>query len=170
MKLDVRKITGLAVLIAINIILGKISIGPAFASVNFGFIALVVAGYLYGVKLTMLAAVLANILTFTVMGSGTFSFWFLLPSLLAGASYGLLNKSTLFRVVVVNIMVIVGVSFLLNTGLIAYVYHLDYESLLVTRVFKMIASLIVQIMITYVLLKHTAIVTLKDKLYQTRRI
>lgn len=165
MKLNIHKITGIAVLIAINIILGKISICPAFASVNFGFIALVIAGYLYGIKLTMLAAVLANMLAFTIMGSGSFSFWFLIPSLLAGAVYGLLNKPTIWRIVFVNLLVIVGISFFLNTSLIASVYHLNYESLLITRIFKMIASLIVQVIVTYVLLKHTAIINLKHKIY-----
>lgn len=165
MNLNIHKITGIAVLIAINIILGKISIGPAFASVNFGFIALVIAGYLYGIKLTMLAAVLANMLAFTIMGSGSFSFWFLIPSLLAGAAYGLLNKPTIWRIIFVNLLVIIGISFFLNTSLIASVYHLNYESLLTTRIFKMIASLIVQVIVTYVLLKHTAIINLKHKIY-----
>ena len=119
-------------LIAINIILGKISVGPAFSAVNFGFISLVLAGYLYGVKLTMLAAVLANLLAFTIMGSGAFSFWFVIPAAIAGATYGLLHKPSLFRIFIVNIVVVVGVSFLFNTSLIAYVddknIQDDYES------------------------------------------
>lgn len=163
MNLSIQKVTGVAMLIAINIILGKISVGPAFAAVNFGFIALVLAGYLYGVKLTILAAVLANLLTFTIMGSGAFSFWFVIPAALAGATYGLLYQPSLLRIFIVNIVVVVGVSFLLNTSLIAYVYHLNYEILLTTRIFKMIASLIVQTIVTYVLLKHTAIINLKKQ-------
>ncbi|CUW06318.1 hypothetical protein GCM10025878_00890 [Leuconostoc gasicomitatum] len=150
-------------LIAINIILGKISVGPAFAAVNFGFISLVLAGYLYGVKLTMLAAVLANLLAFTIMGSGAFSFWFVIPAAIAGATYGLLHKPSLFRIFIVNIVVVVGVSFLFNTRLIAYVYHLNYEALLTTRIFKMITSLIVQVIVTYMLLNHTAMINLKKQ-------
>lgn len=150
-------------LIAINIILGKISVGPAFAAVNFGFISLVLAGYLYGVKLTMLAAVLANLLAFTIMGSGAFSFWFVIPAAIAGATYGLLHKPSLFRISIVNIVVVVGVSFLFNTRLIAYVYHLNYEALLTTRIFKMITSLIVQVIVTYMLLNHTAMINLKKQ-------
>ncbi|CAM3125809.1 folate family ECF transporter S component [Leuconostoc gasicomitatum] len=150
-------------LIAINIILGKISVGPAFSAVNFGFISLVLAGYLYGVKLTMLAAVLANLLAFTIMGSGAFSFWFVIPAAIAGATYGLLHKPSLFRIFIVNIVVVVGVSFLFNTSLIAYVYHLNYEALLTTRIFKMITSLIVQVIVTYMLLNHTAMINLKKQ-------
>lgn len=169
MKLDIHKVTGIAVLIAINNILGKVSIGPSFASVNFGFIALVIAGYLYGPQLTMLAAILSNILAFTIMGNGAFSFWFLIPSLLAGATYGLLTKPTLFRIITVNIIVVIGISFLFNTSLIAFVYNLNYESLLATRVLKMIASLTVQIIITHILLTHTAITNLKYKIIPIKR-
>lgn len=170
MKLSIHKVTGIAVLIAINIILGKLSIGPSFASVNLGFIALIIAGYLYGVKLTMLAAVLANLLAFTVLGNGSFSFWFLLPALLAGASYGLLNKPTLLRIIIVNATVVVGISFLLNTGLIAYVYRLNYESLLATRIFKMFVGLVVQIAVSYIMLKHSAIISLKKQIYNINNI
>ncbi|MBP5841255.1 folate family ECF transporter S component [Lactiplantibacillus plantarum] len=165
MKLDIHQISEISVLIAINIILGKFSIGPAFASVNFGFIALVIAGYLYGTRLTMLAAGLANLLAFTIMGSGSFSVLFLLPALLAGGTYGLLKKPTLIRIFMVNIIVVVGISFFLNTGLIVYVNHLNYGSLLATRVFKMMVSLIVQITLTYMLLRHSAIKNLKHKLH-----
>lgn len=165
MRIDVHKITGIGVLIAINIVLGKLSIGPAFASVNFGFIALVVAGYLYGIKLTMILAVMANLVAFTFMGSGSFSFLFLLPAFLAGGAYGLLKKPTLIRIILVNVFVVVGISFFLNTSLISYVYHLSYRPLLVTRIFKMIASLIVQIIITSILLKNSGIKNLKNKLF-----
>lgn len=167
MKLSITNITGIAVLIALNIVMGKISIGPAFANINLGFIALVVSGYLYGVKLTMLTAALANILAFTFMGSGSFSFLFLFPALLAGATYGLLKTPTLLRIFLVNVVVVVGISFLLNTSLISYVYHLNYGTLLVARIFKMIVGLIVQIFVTHLLLKHSGIQNLKQKVLVT---
>ena len=97
------------------------------------------------------------------MGSGAFSFWFVIPAAIAGATYGLLHKPSLFRIFIVNIVVVVGVSFLFNTRLIAYVYHLNYEALLTTRIFKMITSLIVQVIVTYMLLNHTAMINLKKQ-------
>lgn len=163
MHLNVRQITSLAVLIAFNIILGKISIGPIFASVNFGFIALVLAGYFYGIRLTALAAVLANLLAFTIMGKGSFSILFLLPAVLAGGAYGFLQKPTLTRIIVVNTVVVVGISFLLNTFLITYTNHLDFQSLLGARTIKMVVSLLVQIIISYLLLSNPAITNLKKK-------
>lgn len=164
MKLNIYNITGIAVLVALNIILGKISIGPTFASVNFGFIALTICGYLYGIKLTALAAVLANLLAFTIMGSGSFSILFLIPAILAGIAYGFLNKPTLWRIIIVNLIVVVGISFFINTNLISFVYKLNYTALLSTRVFKMITALIVQITVSYLLLKQSAFKNLKVKI------
>ncbi|MGX7051695.1 folate family ECF transporter S component [Leuconostoc palmae] len=165
MKFTVYHISSTAVLVALNIILGKISIGPSFASVNLGFIALIICGYLYGIRLTILTAVIANLLAFTIMGHGTFSILFIIPALLAGATYGILQKLTLWKIIVVNVVVVVGISFFINTHLIAYVYHLNYTALLSTRLFKMIASLIVQIIVTYFLLKQSAIKNFKTKLH-----
>ncbi|MDN6028599.1 MAG: folate family ECF transporter S component [Lactobacillus sp.] len=163
MKLKTKQVAGIAVLIALNIILGKFSIGPAFASVNLGFMALVIAGYLYGIKLTMLAAVLANLLAFTIMGSGAYSVVFLLPALLAGGAYGFLAKPTLLRIILVNLVVVIGISFFLNTGLIVYVNHLNYEALLASRVIKTLVSLPVQIGLSYFILRHNAIKGLRRK-------
>lgn len=164
MKLSINKMTQMAVLIAINIILGKISIGPAFAQVNFGFVALVVAGYFYGPKLTCITAGLSNIIAFTILGSGAFSIWFLIPAFLAGASYGLLIKPSILRIILVNIIVVVGIIFLLNSILIALVYHMQYAPLLATRIIKTIVSLIIQIIVSILLLKNSAIIRLKNKI------
>lgn len=161
---NVRKITILSILIALNIILGKLSFGPEFAKVNLGFIALIISGFLYGSRATLVVAGLANVLTFTLLGNGTFSFWFLIPALLAGATYGLLNKPTWIRIILVNVVVMVGISFILNTWLIAAIYHLDYSALLSVRIIKMIVSLLFQIILSFILLRNRVFQQFKDKL------
>ena len=70
-KLDVRTITLSALLVAIQIVLNKISIGdPAIFKIGIGFLGTALIGYLTGPWLGGVILVLVDIISNTVFSSG----------------------------------------------------------------------------------------------------
>lgn len=159
-----KKIAGLAVLLAIHVLLSRIAIGPDFAKISLAFIPLVIAGYFYGSVANMFMCMLANIIVFTIFSTGTFSPFFLFSAALAGLVYGLLKKPTITRIVLVNLVVVVGISFFLNTAIISFSYHVPLEGLLLSRAIRTTITLVIQIAISIPLLKNSAIQQFKNKM------
>ena len=90
-KLDVRTVTMSALLIAIQIVLNKISIGdPAILKIGIGFLGTALIGYLTGPWLGGVILVLVDIISNTVFSSGGgffpgFTFSAFISGIIAGA-------------------------------------------------------------------------------------
>mgnify|MGYP002238145381 CR=1 FL=1 len=72
-EMNARLLSTSALLLALDVILYKIAIGPAYFQVTFGFLSMALMGYLYGPIWAGLLETLSNTLNFTIFGSGTFS-------------------------------------------------------------------------------------------------
>ena len=159
-RFTTRELTVSAVLSALNILITKfVTLGPHIYSINLGFVALICAGYFLGPLRMVLFCLVANVISNVIFNSGTpYSFIFLLPSAIAGLTYGMLyyNKS-LISSLLVNTVVVVGISFLLQTAVLSYTLHRPYFELLSLRIPRTIAMLIVYNVVGYLILQQPII-------------
>ncbi|EGP5031261.1 ECF transporter S component, partial [Enterococcus faecium] len=88
-EMNARLLSTSALLLALDVILYKIAIGPAYFQVTFGFLSMALMGYLYGPIWAGLLETLSNTLNFTIFGSGTFQVAFLITAFLGGFINGL---------------------------------------------------------------------------------
>ncbi|MGH2072863.1 ECF transporter S component [Enterococcus faecium] len=88
-EMNARLLSTSALLLALDVILYKIAIGPAYFQITFGFLSMALMGYLYGPIWAGLLEMLSNTLNFTIFGSGTFQAAFLITAFLGGFINGL---------------------------------------------------------------------------------
>ena len=88
-KMNLLVLTTSAFLLALDVILYKIAIGPAYFQLSFGFLSMACIGYLYGPIWGGLLEMISDILSFTIFGSGAFQIAFLLTAFLGGFIDGL---------------------------------------------------------------------------------
>lgn len=81
-EMNARLLSTSALLLALDVILYKIAIGPAYFQITFGFLSMALIGYLYGPIWAGLLEMLSNTLNFTIFGSGTFQAAFLITAFL----------------------------------------------------------------------------------------
>ncbi|MQS75764.1 folate family ECF transporter S component [Companilactobacillus halodurans] len=155
--ISVQEITWMALLIALQMVLSKLSIGSNTLKVGFSFIAIGLLGYYFGPFKAAIANVLADIISNTVLPSAGGFFWgFTFSALVAGVIYGFMlynHKVTLWRAFVTVFLITLIVNTGLNTLWIHMMTNVPYIALLVPRLVKEAFSLIYQTGLLYIVLK-----------------
>ena len=155
--ISVQEVTWMALLIALQMVLGKLSIGSNTLKVGFSFIAIALMGYYLGPYKAAIANVLADIIGHTVLASGSsFFFGFTLSALVAGLIYGYMlhnHKVTVLRTFITVLLITVIVNTAMNTLWIQMMTNLPVMTLLVPRLAKEAFSLVYQTGLLYIVLK-----------------
>ncbi|WP_125761685.1 folate family ECF transporter S component [Companilactobacillus hulinensis] len=155
--ISVHELTWMALLIAMQMVLSKMSIGSNTLKVGFSFIAIGLMGYYFGPYKAAIANVIADIISNVVMPASTGFFWgFTFSALVAGLIYGFMlynHKVTVWRVFLTVLLITVIVNTLLNTLWIQMITNLPYMTLLIPRLLKEAFSLVYQTGLLYIVLK-----------------
>jgi len=154
---NVQEITWMAVLMALQMVLSRLSIGSNTLKVGFSFIAIGLLGYYFGPIKAALANVIVDIISNVVMAPAGGFFWgFTFSALVAGLIYGFMlhnHKVTILRSLITVVLITVIVNTGLNTLWIHMMTQLPYVTLLVPRLVKEAFSLVYQTGLLYIVLK-----------------
>ncbi|MQS89336.1 folate family ECF transporter S component [Companilactobacillus mishanensis] len=156
-SITVHELTWMALLIAMQMVLSKLSVGSGILQVGFSFIAIGLMGYYFGPIKAMFANAAADIIANVLLPTGGGFFWgFTLSALVAGLIYGFMlynRKVTLLNVFLTVLLITVVINTLMNTFWISMMTHNPFWVMLLTRLPKEGISLIYQTGILYFILK-----------------
>ncbi|KRL42836.1 hypothetical protein FD29_GL001487 [Companilactobacillus mindensis DSM 14500] len=152
-----QEVTWMALLIAMQMVLSKLSIGSNTLKVGFSFIAIGLLGYYFGPFKAAVANVLADVISNVVMpSSGGFFLGFTFSALVAGVIYGYMlynHKVTILRTFITVLLITVIVNTGMNTLWIHMMTNVPYPALLIPRLTKEAFSLVYQTGLLYIVLK-----------------
>ena len=146
----------MALLVAISVVLQRLSIGTTIAQVGFGFIGTVLLGKFFGAFWGGTAAGVADIISAAIFGvQGGFFPGFTLSAILAGVIYGFFfynQKNAIWKIVVATLLVTILVNVVLNTYWLHMMYGMDFRVALIQRVPKELIVPWLQMGITWLVL------------------
>lgn len=135
-KFDTKMLVTAALLIALQIILSRFcSINAWNIKIGFSFVAVFVAGYLYGPYFGAIVAGVSDVLGATLFPSGAFFPGFTLTSILSGLLFGLLlhKEQSPLRILATVAIDQLVLSLILNTYWISILYGSPFLPLMATR-------------------------------------
>ena len=171
-RFTTRQMTLASMLIALQVVLGKLSVGdPAVVKVGLGFIATALIGYFLGPWIGGLAMVINDLISNTILSSGTLFFpGFTLSALISGVIAGMFlynQKVTWQRALVYEFFQIL-VTNVIFTTLWIYLMSLSSSStgrtfmaLLSVRLPKEIVTWPIEALIVFVILRQVAKIDLR---------
>lgn len=146
----------LGLLVAINIVLQKISFGPATVKVGLGFIGNIMLGYYFGPFWGGIGGMLTDLLTSALFGfEGGFFPGFTLSAIVGVVIYGffLYQKPVkLWRIAVATILVTIIVNIVMNTYWLHILYGMNLKAAFMQRILKELIVPWIQIIVGYVVL------------------
>ena len=155
-EMNARLLSTSALLLALDVILYKIAIGPAYFQITFGFLSMALMGYLYGPIWAGLLEMLSNTLNFTIFGSGTFQAAFLITAFLGGFINGLFlyhKKINLPSVIAAQLLIMIPVSLFINSLLMSVLFGADFKVIFLGRFIRNMIRIPIQIMVVYSFIK-----------------
>lgn len=125
--------------------------GPTIR-ISFTFVAMAIAGYLYGWKFGALTALIADLIGMWLYPKGPFFIGFTLAATVAGALYGLLHqrkgKDLMLWVVIVTILNVLINHVIINSLSLAYILNVPVITLMAPRLIKALIDIPLNIIIT----------------------
>ena len=159
-----RKLVLLSLIICLQVILSQF-LGLTLPTMRFSFtfLAMALAGYLFGWKSSMLAAIISDLIGIWLFPKGPFFIGFTIASAASGLFYGLLyeKKNLLKWSINANVLVNVVSHLLINSYSLTFITHAPLSAFMVPRLIKMIIELPINIYLTYIFLKLPFIQKLK---------
>lgn len=146
-KLNVRSVSVIGILVAMEIILARFSIHTWNLKIGFTFIPIVVAAILYGSIAAGLVGAIGDVVSAILFPVGAYFPGFTLTAFLTGAVFGwcFRKKVSVFNVVFSVLVVQILISQFLNTYWISFLYGSPYGVLFMTRIYQTAAMSVVQI-------------------------
>ena len=137
-KLTTRTLSLAAFLIALNVILGKLSVGSeSLVKISFGFIGTMLLGYFLGPWLGGVAKILYDLIANTLLAtSSQFFIGFTLTAFISGVIAGMFlhdQKITWQRLAAYEVVQMLVTNIFFNTLWIHVLYHAPWAALLAVR-------------------------------------
>lgn len=170
-RLRTKQLTMLGILIALQLVISRFSLGTATVKVGFTFLIVGIIAKWYGPAWGMLVAIFTDVIGSLINGYGYF--WgFTLSAVLGAAIYGFsfYKQQTIswLRVIITVSIVLVVVNVILNTLWVAMIGNIHNSgtiiSLLWIRIIKQIIFLPIQSILLYFLLNNQTIQQLHQKI------
>lgn len=165
LRLNLQDLVILALLVAINIVLQKLQIGPAYLKVGLGFIGLTMLGYYFGPIWGAIGAGISDLLMSAVFGvEGGFFPGFTLSAMVAALIYGLFfykQEIKIWKIIVATLLVTAIVNILLNTYWLHILYGLNLKAAFLSRILKELIVPWLQMIIIYIVLNALQRVKIK---------
>ncbi len=166
-KLDIRQFVVLALLMGLDLALGKLTVGTNVLKVSFVFVAMSLIAKWYGPIWTMFIAAILDVVNATIVNpSGTFFLGFTLSAIVAAFIYALFYYEQLhvswlrilMAVGLITLVVHVGLNTVWLFIMYSHVHTVDsFITLLIPRAIKSAMMYPIQVIITYAFLNNTAV-------------
>lgn len=167
-RLSLQETVFLGILVAVDIVLQKLSFGPVMVKVGFGFIGASLLGYFFGPWWASAGALACDLLSSALFGQeGGFFIGFTISAMAAAAIYGAFyyeRPVKIWRIAAATLLVTVIVNILLNTLWLHLMYGLAWKAALITRLPKELVVPWIQIAVSYLLLQALAPIDTKKLL------
>lgn len=163
-RMNVRTVTLLSVLIAMEIVLSRfLSIHTWNTKIGFSFVPVVMAAMLFGAMEAGVVAAFGDIIGAMMFPVGAYFPGFTLTAFLNGVVYAILlkKKQSLGKIILAVLIVQITGSLLLNTYWISVLYGSPYWPLFFTRIYQTLVMSFVQVAVILVL-SHNVIPRLKN--------
>ena len=154
---NTRSLVGVAMLCAINIVIGQFSItlSPT-QKIGFSFLSVGVSGMLYGPVLTGMAGIINDLIKFLLKPTGSFMIGFTLIEGLQGMFYGLFlyrHKISLPRVFLTRLFITVLLNLVMTPFFLWLYYGNSFIVLVGGRLVKNLISLPITTAVQFMLLR-----------------
>lgn len=156
-RMNVRTVTLLGVLIAMEIVLSRfLSIHTWNTKIGFSFVPVVVAAMLFGAMEAGIVAAFADIIGAMMFPVGAYFPGFTLTAFFNGVVYAMLikKKASAGRIILAVLIVQIAGSLFLNTYWISVLYGSPYWPLFFTRIHQTFVMSLVQIAVILVLSRN----------------
>lgn len=155
-QLNLQQLVVLGLMVAISIILQKLSIGNQFVHVGFGFIATVLLARYFGPVWGGIGAGVADALNAAIFGvQGGFFIGFTISAISAAVIYGIFffdQPIKVWKIIVATLLVTIIVNVLMNTTWISIMYGQNFYAALSMRISKELISPWIQMVIIWIVL------------------
>ena len=151
---NLRKIIILGILIAIQLLLGRFTIGYKIIQISFTFIPMFLMGKWFGPLWTGIACGVASAINIFIGGEGLLALPFIISAVLGGVMTGWFfyqHRATWLRTIVYQVLVMIIINLILNTLLLRIIYCDHWPVLLTLRPIKELIETPIQIVIIYIL-------------------
>lgn len=153
-SINTKKLTIMALLIATEVVLGRLGIMTPIVSINFSFVPLVVNAILFGPVAAAISSGLADIIGSMMMpqGLGTYFPGYTISAILTGFSYGLIlhrKPKNLGRIIVACLFTSIVISLGLSTYWVYVMTGKGYLAILVTRTIQIALLIPIKIFVIY---------------------
>lgn len=165
-KNKVKVLVNVALLVAMEVVLARfLSINTPIVRIGFGFVPIAICGMMYGPVLAGVAGAMGDIIGATLFPTGAYFPGFTVSAALTGIVFGLFlykrkgNLPQLAGAVASNCL---GVSLLLSTLWLSFLFGTPYMQLLPTRIVQNLIMIPVQFIILRLLQKPIGVYVRKQ--------
>lgn len=160
MKNNLRQLTTMALLIAINVILTRfLAIQTPIVRIGFTFLPIVISAILYGPWMAGVGAAIADVIGMMVFPTGAYFPGFTLTAFLTGLVFGFAfykKEIGWGRIIIANLIVCLALNLGLDTVWLLIITGKGFAALLVPRIIKCAIMIPVQVLVTSAVVnKHT---------------
>jgi len=165
-KLDTLSMVTMGVLMALQLVVSRFSVGNNFIKVSFTFLIVALIAKWFGPWWGMLTAAVVDVIG-TLMTGGPFFIGFTVSAVLGSLIYAVFlyrQPVSWWRVIGASVLIALLVNTLLNTLWVTIMYQTPFWSLLPVRALKELIVTPVQIVLVYLLLKSQVIQMIQARL------
>lgn len=165
-KLNTLSMVTLSFLMAVQLILGRFTVGNQFIRFGFAFLVMALIAKWFGPLWGIMTAAMIDLVG-TLLSGGPFFIGFTLSAILSSFIYAALlyqRPVTWRRVIIAQVLIMLVVDLVLNTLWIAIMYHTAIWALLPIRILKQLIVTPIQILLLYPLLKSQVIQGIQERL------
>ncbi|WP_413627886.1 folate family ECF transporter S component [Fructilactobacillus vespulae] len=167
--LSVKGISYLAILMAIEIVLSRLSFGNSTVAFGFAFIAVVLIARWYGPFWAVGMSIIVDFIS-TMLSGQAYFIGFTFSAMLGALAYSLAfykrPKISITRVIIVVLLVTLVVNVVLNSLWVAIIANTNFFYFLPIRVVKNLISFPIQVVIIYWILNNQTIEKMKPIVFK----
>jgi len=165
-KLDTLSLVTMGLLMALQLVISRFSVGNSFIKVSFTFLIVALLAKWFGPWWGMMTAAVVDVVG-TLMTGGPFFIGFTVSAILGSLIYAVFlyqKPVTWTRVILASVLISLLVNALLNTLWVTIMYHTPFWGLLPIRLVKQLIVTPIQIVLVYLLLQSRVIQTIQERL------
>lgn len=163
--IELRDLVLLGVIVAMKVVLGQFSFGPAMVKVGLGFIGDVLLGFIFGPIWGAVGGGIGDLVSSALFGNqGGFFIGFTLSAMIGPFIYGLFfyqKPLKIWRVIVATLLVTIIVNVGMNTIWMHLLYGVSIQAALIQRAPKEIIVPWLQMIVTYFVLEAVSRVKIR---------
>lgn len=168
-SLTTNGVTLLGILLAIELILKRFTIGPDVVKVSLVFVVTTLIAYWFGPMWSVIIAAMGDILGTALSGQPIF-IGFTLSAIVGALIYSLAfyNKESisLTRIIIASCIIAILVNLFMNTLWIKMLYNVDFWAYFNVRLVKNLITTPIQIIVIYLVLNYLPIKNIKQKIFK----